>query len=155
MHRGKVEAANSIVDKIRKLIIDNNRFFFKGQSSRTGAKELWENVRQFKGKPKTTIGSHALSKFNADILNNHFAAISTDPMYVESDCRSTALPLECSTVCDEFDVFNLLNDLTSTSPATDGLPSWFLKLAAPSTSKPVTHLFNLSFLNATIPSQWL
>ena len=36
----------------------------------------------------------------------------------------------------------------------DGLPSWFLKIAAPGLALFVSHLFNLSIMQSHVPSHW-
>ena len=36
----------------------------------------------------------------------------------------------------------------------DGLPAWFLRLAAPALSEPLTRLFNLSLESSVVPSLW-
>ena len=48
----------------------------------------------------------------------------------------------------------MLDSLTVTAHGTDGLPHWFLRIAAPSICSPVTHLFNLSIQTSIVPSQW-
>jgi hypothetical protein len=63
---------------------------------------------------------------------------------------------------DEFDlspisepqVFRLLDSLKPTATGPDGLPSWFLRLAAPLISKPLTHLINLSLSEGQVPPSW-
>jgi len=41
-----------------------------------------------------------------------------------------------------------------TADGLDNLPYWFLKIAAPFISLPLSYLFNLSFLQSTVPLQW-
>lgn len=36
----------------------------------------------------------------------------------------------------------------------DGLPDWFIRLAAPAITLPLTHLFNISLDRSTVPTQW-
>ncbi len=36
----------------------------------------------------------------------------------------------------------------------DGLPEWFIRIAAPAFARPITHLFNLSLNFSVVPSQW-
>jgi len=52
-------------------------------------------------------------------------------------------------------VFHLLDNLHTTAAGPDKLPSWFLKLAAPSICSPVSHLYRLSITSSIVPSQWL
>ena len=54
----------------------------------------------------------------------------------------------------EFFVFNMLDNLKPTASGADGLPFWFLKIAAYSIAQPLTHIYNLSLRYATTPTQW-
>ena len=42
----------------------------------------------------------------------------------------------------------------TTASGMDGLPFWFLRVAAPSISAPLAHLFNLSLSYSYVPPQW-
>jgi len=44
--------------------------------------------------------------------------------------------------------------LCSTATELDGIPSWFLRVAAPIFCSPITQLFNLSLSTSTVPRQW-
>ena len=44
--------------------------------------------------------------------------------------------------------------LVATSSGTDGMPHWFIRIAAPSISSLITHLFNLSLTTSIVPIQW-
>ena len=54
----------------------------------------------------------------------------------------------------EFQIFKMLDGLAATSSGTDGMPHWFIRIAAPSISSPITHLFNLSLTTSIVPTQW-
>jgi len=45
-------------------------------------------------------------------------------------------------------------EIKHTSASLDNLPHWFLQLAAPSFSLPLSHLFNLSLKHSIVPTQW-
>ena len=47
-----------------------------------------------------------------------------------------------------------LDNLKMSAAGPDGLPSWFIKIAAPGLALPVSHLFNLSIIQSHVPSQW-
>jgi len=47
-----------------------------------------------------------------------------------------------------------LDTLCSTAAGLDGIPSWFLRVAAPIFCSPITQLFNLSLSTSTVPRQW-
>ena len=57
-------------------------------------------------------------------------------------------------VLSEMTVFRMLDTLRPTSPGPDGLPTWFLKISAPSFCTPLTFLYNVSILMSFVPSQW-
>ena len=88
----------------------------------------------------------------ANLLNSHYARISTDTQYVEPAKKQT-----CSTEggpgIHEFQIFKLLDKLPTTSPGTDGLSHWFLRIAGPSICSPIAHLFNLSLTTSIVPDQ--
>jgi len=44
--------------------------------------------------------------------------------------------------------------LCSTATGLDGIPSWFLRVAAPIFCSPITQLFNLSLSTSMVPHQW-
>ena len=48
----------------------------------------------------------------------------------------------------------MLDTLKSTSMGLDGLPDWFIRLAAPAFAQQPTHLFNLSLQQSLVPHQW-
>ena len=54
----------------------------------------------------------------------------------------------------EYQVFCMLDQIKHTSTGLDNFPHWFLQLAAPSFSFPLSHLFNLSLTQSIIPTQW-
>lgn len=57
-------------------------------------------------------------------------------------------------VVTEWQVFNILDKLSSTATGLDQLPAWFLRLGAPVFYKPLTYLFNMSLSTSTVPHQW-
>ena len=48
----------------------------------------------------------------------------------------------------------MLDNVKPTAVGLDSLPHWFLKLAAPSISLPLSYLFNLSLGQSIVPVQW-
>jgi len=48
----------------------------------------------------------------------------------------------------------MLDQIKYTSPGLDNLPHWFLQLATPSLSLPLSYLFNLSLHQSIVPTQW-
>jgi len=53
----------------------------------------------------------------------------------------------------EYSIFRALV-IKSTAGGLDNLPYWFLKIAAPFISMPLSYLFHLSLLQSTVPAQW-
>ena len=94
----------------------------------------------------------------SQLLNNHYAAMSTDDEYVEPHQRSESERDPCDTSEDqhvmEYQIFHILDKLRSTATGTDGLPAWFLRLGAPVFCQPLMRLFNLSIATSSVPKQW-
>ena len=56
--------------------------------------------------------------------------------------------------CSEWHVFHILETVKPTAMGLDGLPEWFIRIAAAAFARPITHLFNLSLNFSVVPSQW-
>ena len=54
----------------------------------------------------------------------------------------------------EWAMFRMLDLLRPTSAGLDGLPAWYLKIAAPIFCHHLSYLFNLSLSTSTVPLQW-
>lgn len=89
----------------------------------------------------------------ADTLNTHYAAISTDTTYTAPNLR-LSVQQDTSQTFTEFKTFQILDHLKSTATGMDGLPSWFLRLSAPITAAPISEILNLSLLSSHVPAQW-
>ena len=86
-------------------------------------------------------------------LNEYFGEISHDKEYVKSPKKSTVLEMN-EEILSESCVFDMLDNLRETSPGLDALPSWFLRLAAPSISYPLQFLYNACLRQSFVPRQW-
>ena len=98
-------------------------------------------VRLITGKNKS---DQSLNQVTVEELNEHFATISTDPHYTPPLPKAT---VNVTTPCGfftEYQVFCMLVKVKHTAAGLDNLPHWFLQLAAPFLSLPVSHLFNIS-----------
>lgn len=149
MRKGAVSAADSLTMRIGHRIKCRNRALLT-QLPR-GSKEMWSQVRKVTGKDKRKRDccSHPVT---VEQLNQHFANISTDLHYRSPQPKSSAYyPMELFT---EYSVFRMLDTLKSTSMGLDGLPDWFIRLAAPAFAQPLTYLFNLSLQQSLVPHQW-
>jgi hypothetical protein len=150
MRKGKLEQANALADRIGTLIIKGNTEWLSDCDPRIpgGAKAMWNKVNEITGskaRPSSTPPDPA-------VLNAHYAATSTDPNYSEpllkSSCAANnAWPSEQS-------VFYALDHLKQSDTGLDGLPTWFLRLAAPGISMPLTYLYRLSMFESKVPTQW-
>ena len=146
---GKIEAANSLSEKMSKIIIRRNSDTFS--KTPRGSRELWERVNKITGKSKISQGV-SQSSINADSLNAHYASMSTDIGY-ETPVTKRPEPRYFQTF-NEYEVFNQLDTLGATACGLDGLPHWFLRIAAPCFSTPIAFLFNLSLTWSMVPRQW-
>src|SRR6218665_3993527 len=54
----------------------------------------------------------------------------------------------------EMGLFNILDKLHHTAEGADGIPAWYLRLAAPAYSGVLAHLINLSVSSSIVPKQW-
>ena len=57
-------------------------------------------------------------------------------------------------VIDAATTYQLLKTIGRTAAGPDGLPSWFLVLAAPMIAEPVAYLYNTSIHFSYVPPQW-
>lgn len=110
---------------------------------------MWDEVRRL---TKSSNAPPPSGTLTADTLNQHYSRISSDLSYQQPSLKLTASPV--TSPVTEFCVFKLLNKLRTTASGPDNLPFWFLRLAAPFISRPLTHLINLSLLSSTVPTQW-
>src|SRR6218665_3960030 len=85
-------------------------------------------------------------------MNSFYAAASTDTEYLEPVLKATASPN--TTLCNEYNIFFILDKLKPTADGLDHIPAWFLCLLAPVCSGWIALLFNLSLNSSTIPEQW-
>jgi len=148
MRKGSVAAANSLTDRIGKGIAAHNHSVFV--DTKRGSRDMWKKVQQVTGRPQC----NRKNCFAVDVenLNDHFAGISTDQYYQTPEPKSTVSQnLQLFT---EYQVFRMLDTVKPTAFGLDGLPDWFIRLAAPVFAQPLTHLFNLSLEQSVVPSQW-
>jgi len=84
MRAGKVEKAGALSLQIGKKITAQSRLLLNKISVHSGAKALWAAVRQLtKGKTANTD----VDGITAELLNDHYVAMSTDAEYVEPHLR--------------------------------------------------------------------
>ena len=82
----------------------------------------------------STKQSNPVPGITADLLNNHYASISTDKKYIQPTKKPDGN--EFQNTVEEFEVFKMLDNIKSTSAGLDGIPYWYLRVAASSISNP-------------------
>ena len=117
----------------------------------TTNKELWEQVRIVSGS-SSKKQSNPVPGITAELLNNRYASISTDKKYIQHTKPSEENGFQ--NIVEEFEVFSMLDNMKSTSAGLDGIPYWYLRVAAPFVSKPIAHLFNHLISSSYVPKQW-
>ena len=151
MKSNKLEQASAISDKIGKMITRFNTSRLSNISDEPTA--MWDEVRRLTGAARSKSYPDTL---DASSLNQHYCTISTDNNYTSPLFKlSTKLKPETELVSEYF-VFSLLDKLHPTAAGPDGLPFWFLKLAAPFISYPLAaaYVINISLLTSVVPIQW-
>jgi len=149
MRAGRVEEARALAVRIGKDITRHTKSQLNKIDGKTNSKDMWTAVRQLTGRQQEPA---AIDGINAQSLNDHYAAISTDDRYTPPLSKDPDNSIE-SKYISEWQVFQILDHLRPTATGLDGLPAWFLRLGAPVFSKPVAYLFNLSMATSTVPQQ--
>ena len=149
MRRGKVESVNGIATLKRDKITKANSRILCGK--KRGSKELWKAVNQCLGKNDRS-GNNVYA--TAEDLNQFFGNISHDIKYVKPLKKLSVEVCDDAEVFIEQSVFFMLDHLRETSSGLDGLPFWYLRLAAASISAPLQYLFNQCLRQSFVPKQW-
>jgi len=152
MRSGRLQAADAITDLIsRKISFNNSKLL---SNTVRGTRSLWQAVNTIL-KPSQVNKYDQSSVLTADELNNYFGKISWDNQYLEPKSKITVCDtFSKSNVFSEYIIFRYLDKLKHTSPGPDELPFWFLRLAAPSISAPLSKLYGLSLTQSFVPTQW-
>jgi len=102
---------------------------------------MWSRVRQLiNPQMRKTIAPTGIS---AQILNNRYAAVSTDSSYQPSKTKATCSQSHGGCI-DEVKVFHFLDHLRPTATGLDGLSAWFLRFGDQTFAAPIAQLFNRS-----------
>ena len=136
---------------IRTVISRQNSSWLRKVDTRKCARDAWTKVREVIG-GKTKRDHPDVEGITAQILNDHYAAISTDQYYQESRLKQTALDQRF--FITEMEVFRILDHIRPTATGLDDIPAWFLRLGAPVFAGPIAQLFNKAITAGTVPSQW-
>ena len=143
---------------VKAMLRRKNRLMRKGRAEEASAlvhenvdsREMWACVRRLTGNNQNFDRVEGII---AESLNDHYSQISTDRDYTRPALNQTVL-YPNNDFISEWRVFNILDTLCSTATWLDGIPSWFLRVAAPIFCSPITQLFNLSLSTSTVPRQW-
>ena len=151
MHAGHIDEADALALRVRKLITRHNTKWLRDIHVKKNAKDAWAKIREI---TRGTSGENrqSVSGITAQILNEHYAAISTDMSYQPTQVKLTAAPRD--SLISEVYVFRQLDTLKPTATGLDGIPAWFLRLGAPIFAAPLARLFNQTIMEGTEPQQW-
>jgi len=87
MRAGRIEEADSLATRIGATIRRRNLLKLRNTDMRTSSKEVWDKLRQLTKSP--TTGAPVPPGITAEVLNHHYASISSDPSYEPSKSKVT------------------------------------------------------------------
>ena len=152
MRKGKIEAANALALQIQKEITKFNSHSLNCQNAVPDTKTLWDKVNEISGKRRQSKKTDGIS---ASALNQHYASISTDPLYTRPQTKSTCANKNSSVFwISPFAVYNALESLKHTASGDDCLPFWYLKSASIFLAEPLSYLFTESVNQSYVPPEW-
>jgi len=150
MRAGRTEEADALALRICTAITRRNTKWLQSIDTRTHAKGAWSKVREIthgEGKRNSPVNS-----LTAQVLNDHYVAISTDTKYQPTLSKLTAHG-QISFISD-VDVFRQLDHLHPTATGLDDIQAWFLRLGMPIFSASIAQIFNQSVVEGVVPRQW-
>jgi len=129
MQAGIIDQADSLARRISKSIIRKNTAELRDVVivTRRTCCLKWDSSSI------QTRESIAPPGISVQILNNHYAAISTDSSYQPS--KTTCSPSQVGCI-DEVKVFHILDHLRPTATVLEGLPACFLRSVRPAFAAP-------------------
>ena len=152
MRRGRIEQAEALAHRIGRAIIRYNSVELSRVDPIADSRSMWAKVRQLTGRSRAVRDRCHNSAITAKTLNEHYALLSTDSAYTPPLVKSTAF--EGTSQISECEIFDILDRLRPTASGMDGIPAWFLRLAAPVLAAPIADLFNISLASSCVPLQW-
>jgi len=150
MRAGRVEEAWALAKRISRDMQLRCKSQLDKIDGKTDAKSMWAAVRQLTGR-KLVVAS--VDGVTAETLNDHYAVISTDNNYIAPARKQSTSTTQTALVSD-WQVFRALDSLRPTAMGLDGLPAWFIRVAAPVFCRLIASLFYLSLVTSTVPLQW-
>ena len=91
MHAGRIEEAGALARRIRSVITRRNTAWLRKANTRKCAKDAWSKVREITGGGRRHDESHDVDGITAQVLNDHYAAVSTDHNY-QATSRKVTVP---------------------------------------------------------------
>ena len=153
MHKGQIHKANAIALKIRNIIKNKHAKHLKDTNLQEYPQDSWKKIKEIL-KPRNNQANHN-DNLTADSLNEHYSKLSTDRDYCIPLLKATAsTQRRIFSYFNETQVRKQLDKLKKTANGPDGIPYWFLKIAAPIIVRSLTQLYNISASQSKLPSQW-
>jgi len=119
----------------------------------SSATSVWMKVRQLTGSSKDQSNCQ-YTMMSAEVLNDHYATISTDVNYAAPAVKCTCNNKDVLHPISEWRLFNILDSLQPTYTGLDNIPAWFLRIGAPFSAAPLAEIMNLSLSSSVVPEQW-
>ena len=154
MRSGHVEKAGALALKIGEAITKFNSAELSRVDVLSDSRSMWSKVRQLTGRSKSSSAASRNSAITADLLNRHYAAVSTDANYTAPSVKATANNSSAATHITNLRLFKVLDSLRPTATGLDNIPAWFLRIGAPFFTAPLADLMNLSLSSSVVPQQW-
>ena len=129
MRNGRVEEAGALSNRVGQTIQHRCRTQLSRYNSKTDVGSMWAAVRRLTGRPQPSVRVDGIT---AETLNEHYAKVSSDLQNVAPAHKLTTAEPELAPQClSEWGAFHMLDTLHPTAAGLDGLPAWFLRVAAP------------------------
>jgi len=151
MRAGRTDEAGALAKRVRTAVTRQNSLLVRDCDIRKNTKQTWTKVRHIlRGRDRDRDTD--VVAITAVILNDHYAAISTDQSYAAPRAKLTATH-DSSCILSEAAVFYNLDHLKPTATGLDGIPAWFLSVGAPAFAAPLATLLNQSMCTGVVPQQ--
>ena len=128
MRSGRVEKAGALALKISEAIMKFNSAELSRVDVLSDSRSTWSKVRQLTGRSQSSSAASRNSAITADLLNRHYAAISTDANYTAPSVKATANTSSAVTHITNLRLFKVLDSLRPTATGLDNIPAWFLRI---------------------------
>jgi len=115
MHARRIDEADALALRVCKVITRHNTKWLRDIDAKKNAKDAWAKIREIT-RSTSRENWQSVSGITAQILNEHYSAISTDMSYRPTQVRLTAAPREVY-------VFRLLDTLKRTATRLDDIPA--------------------------------